>query len=702
LLVSRPSRSIVGLRFLYGTTIFSSAFLLFEVQPMIAKLILPWFGGAVAVWCVCMLFFQGMLLMGYLYAHLLTKKFHPSAQGWIHTALLGASLLLLPTLPPSALKPSGAEDPAIRVLLVLAITIGLPYLLLSSTSPLLQAWHSKSGASSGSYRFYALSNTGSLLALLSYPLVVEPALSSHHQAISWSVAYAVVAVLCAAVAIAGRFADSRPHVPHSGIAPDWQLKVLWVALAACGSAVLLSVTNYISQNIAAVPLLWIIPLSVYLLTFIICFEGHDWYRRGVFLRLLAVALAGMAYALAPGRINLPPYILIPLFCGGLFACCIVCHGELSLLKPHPAHLTSFYLLVSLGGTLGALFVALLAPRIFSGYYELPISLGFCGVLIHIVLYRDRKVIVPRAQLFKRIFLLGSALVVALCASLYMTARRHSEQSLVTMRNFYGVLRVEDRAAAGVVLLQGDTRRLMDPDSRYRDLINGTIEHGIQFLSTDRHRETTTYYGPNSGVGLALRGAERAGLVKVGIIGLGTGTIAAYGRPGDQYTFYEINPAVIALANSQFSFLRDSLARVNVLTGDARLSLEQQAPQQFDVLAVDAFSSDAIPIHLLTREALALYLRHVTPTGVIAVHVSNKYLNLAPIVTASATALNRKAVVIESGADVSHAIYQATWVLVGNESGVLQEPELRAAGKPVTASNQSLWTDDYSSILKAFK
>ena len=409
--------------------------------------------------------------------------------------------------------------------------------------------------------------------------------------------------------------------------PGFQVKAVWVALAACGSALLLSITNHISQNLAAIPLLWIVPLSLYLLTFILCFAERGWYRRGLFLRLLALTLAAMALALAPSQTNLPYDVLIPLFCLGLFACCMVCHGELSRLKPHPAHLTSFYLLISFGGALGAVFVALIAPRVFSGYYELPWALGFCAVLIQVVLYRDAE-FAAGTRFRKPIFASAAVLLIALCTTLYVNARRNIARAHVLVRNFYGVLRVEDRVLPRSVPSEDDRSQPLDADPRYRDLINGTIEHGVQFLSGGRRLETTTYYAPNSGVGLAIQVAGRRGPVKIGIIGLGAGTIAAYGRPGDQYIFYEINPLVLELANNQFSFLRQSSASVNVVLGDARLSLEREAQQQFDVLAVDAFSSDAIPIHLLTREAFALYLGHIKPSGLIAVHVSNKYLDLS--------------------------------------------------------------------------
>ena len=685
-----------GLALAYGIMIFASAFLLFQVQPIITKLILPWFGGAAAVWSVSLLFFQTVLLLGYFYAHLLTQRFKPQNQARIHVVLLAASLAFLPILPPAALTPSGLEDPTFRVLILLAATIGVPFFLLSSTSPLLQAWYSRS--SSAPYRLYALSNAGSMLALLSYPAIVEPKVSNHHQAVTWSIGYALIAILCAVIAFNSGSIKSPVSIGDYGAAPDWKLKSLWAALAACGSVLLLSVTNHISQNIAAVPLLWIIPLSLYLLTFIICFEGHNWYRRGFFLRLLAIALASMAYAIAPGRGNLPPYVLLPLFCAGLFACCMVCHGELAKLKPAPAHLTSFYLLIALGGAIGATFVALLAPHLFTGYYELPISLGFCGVLIHIVLNRDRNLAAYTAS-SRRTFVLLALLVIAFCVSLYVSARRQASHARVRVRNFYGVLRVEDRMAPGVVLEQGNTKQLLDPDPHYRDLINGTIEHGIQFLSANRRMETTTYYGPESGVARALAAAGKEGPVKAGIIGLGAGTIAAYGRSGDQYMFYEINPLVVELAKNQFSFLRQSPARTMVVPGDARLSLERQPPQQFDVLAVDAFTSDAIPVHLLTREAFVEYLRQVKPEGIIAVHVSNRYLDLVPVVRGAAASLGLKAAVIDSNGNDTRSIYRATWVLVGSGTGLLGQMQLTLEEE---SPKQILWTDDYSSILPTFK
>jgi len=694
-------------RLAYGLAIFSSAFLLFEVEPLIAKIILPWFGGAAAVWTTCLLFFQVVLLLGYLYAHLLTRSFRPRTQGHVHAALLAASLLVLPILPRDSWKPTGLENPAWRILLLLGVTVGLPFFLLSSTSPLLQAWYAQRRAGSAPYRFYALSNAGSLLALLSYPILVEPRLSTSHQAVGWSLAYAAVVVLCAAVALSprGEIASGPPPADSPSPAaprPDWKTQTLWIALAACASALLLAITNHISQNIAAVPFLWVIPLSLYLLSFILCFEGHAWYQRGFFLRMLGVVLGGMTYALASSFDNSPLFALIPLFCIGLFVCCMFCHGELARLKPAPAHLTSFYLMISLGGALGAVFVALLAPHIFRGYYELPIALGSCAVLVLVVNRRD-----PGSQFYKArwqpAWLVLVALVVAVIASLFVTVRDQAARTRRMVRNFYGVLSVLDQVGPNAVLVQGTAQHPLDDDTRFRKLMNGTIDHGLQFLAPARRRQPTSYYGPGSGAGLTLQDLGERGPLRAGFIGLGAGTLAAYGRPGDRYIFYEINPLVVQIAHQEFSFLQDSQAGIEIVPGDARLSLERESPQGFDVLVVDAFSGDSIPVHLLTREAFALYFRQLKPDGVLAVHVSNKYLYLQPVVEAAAAWLGKKAMLVVSDADEPKGIYRAQWILLSGQDAFFSQPEIAKAGQLLTPkSSTQLWTDDYSSLYRILK
>jgi SAM-dependent methyltransferase len=695
----RPESRLAS-KLAYGLTIFASAFLLFQVEPIIAKIILPWMGGAASVWSVCLLFFQTVLLLGYLYAHWLSHKFQPHWQHRIHIVLLGLSLFTLPILPKESWKPTGAEDPALRVLLLLTLAVGLPYFLLSSTSPLLQAWYAHARPDISPYRFYALSNTGSLLGLLSYPLLVEPTASRVHQAVGWSITYGAVAVLCAVIALRAGGESVRDSAEEPISRPDWQTQLLWVSLAACGSALLLGVTKHISQNIAAVPFLWVIPLSLYLLSFILCFEGRAWYRRGLWLRLLGLALGGMAYALAPGYGSIPLYVLLPLYCLGLFICCMVCHGELARLKPHPAHLTSFYLMVSLGGAIGALFVALLAPRLFSGWYEFRIAMAACAVLVLIVLHRDPDSIFYRAR-WNPAWLGLLALTLALIANFAMTAREQRAHTHLIVRNFYGVLRVADLIAPGIVMMKGQYGPSADEDLHYRELLNGTIDHGMQFLAPSRRHEPTSYYSPDSGVGVALKAAGKQGSLRVGVIGLGAGTIAAYGRTGDSYVFYEINPLVVQIANREFSFLRDSAAQVKVVLGDARLSLEREQPENFDVLAVDAFSGDSIPVHLLTREAFLLYFRHLKPNGILAVHISNKYLDLEPVVEAASTALGKRAYLFDNAPDAHRGIHHATWVLLGSPEAYAGKEQITRTGTAVSG-RQQLWTDDYSSLLGVLK
>ena len=689
---------------LYAATVFFSAFLLFLVQPIIAKLILPWFGGSAAVWTTCLLFFQVALLVGYLYAHYVARRLPLRLQSPVHLAVLGASLLTLPILPHQSWKPSGPEHPAWDILLLLAVTIGLPYFALSSTSPLLQAWYGQSGGGPEGqpYRLFALSNAGSMVALLGYPTLVEPFFLRRHQAIGWSMAYAGVCFLCALVALRRPRDVATPTHAVLVPAPAWTVQLLWVALAACASALLLAITNHLTQNVAAIPFLWLLPLALYLLSFILCFEGRGWYRRGLFLRLLAVALGSMAYALAPEFDNTRLAALIPLYAAGLFICCMFCHGELAGLKPHPARLTSFYLLISLGGALGGLFVALLAPRVFPGYFELPIALAACGVLALIVLHRTPGTVFYKAR-WRPSWLLAVALVLALAASLAKTTWDRVDEAEVMVRNFYGCLRVIDYEISVADLVQAGKKDVLSEDRECRKLMNGTIDHGMQLQAPNLRRQPTAYYGWNSGIGRTLRALGAHGPLRVGIIGLGAGTVAAFGRRGDRYTFYEINPLDIQLANTQFTFVRDSQAQVEIVAGDARLSLEREPSQQFDVLALDAFSSDAIPIHLLTREAMALYLRQLKPDGVFAANISNKYLNLEPVFSSAAEWLGKRAVVIDTKREEQNAVYRAVWVLVSNREGFFSETEIRELATPLQQRpGLRPWTDDYSNLLSVLK
>lgn len=697
-----PQRSPDRLVLLYGVTVFLSAFLLFQVEPIIAKIILPWFGGSAAVWTVCLLFFQLELLLGYLYAHGIVRYLRRAAQARTHALLLGLSLFVLPILPSDTWKSTGgAHDPSLRILLLLLAAVGLPYFLLSATSPLLQAWYARDHSGVAPYRLFSLSNAGSMLALISYPVMVEPVFSTRHQATGWSAVYAGVALLCATLAlrrrsemIAGGTTKAPPGFragPQAGrrARPAWTLQTLWVALAACASALLLAITNHLSQNVAAVPFLWVLPLSVYLLSFVLCFEGRGWYRRNMFLKLCGVALGSMAYALSPDFANSSLYLLIPLYTAGLFVCCMVCHGEMERLKPHPDHLTSFYLAVALGGAVGGLFVGLVAPRIFDGYFELPFAIAACGVLVLIAIRRDSSGTFYESR-WKPVWLMLIGLWGALAVDLAQQVRAQTADARVMVRNFYGSLRVTDSDE-------------LEPADEKRKLMNGTIEHGSQFVEAQRRRLPTTYYGPESGVGIALHEAGIRGSIHVGVIGLGVGTLAAYGRRGDDYTFYEINPLVTRLAETQFTFLKDSAASIDVVPGDARLSLERDRPQNFDVLAVDAFTSDSIPVHLLTREAFALYFHHLKPGGILAVHVSNRYLDLRPVVLAEAESIRKLTAVVESKRNEDKGTFRATWVLATDNREFLEGREVKMALGPFEARGKpQVWTDDYSNLLRILK
>jgi SAM-dependent methyltransferase len=690
---------------LYALTIFVSAFLLFQIEPMMGKIILPWFGGSAAVWTTCLLFFQTMLLLGYLYAHGSVRSLRPRSQAVLHVALLGLSLLLLPVVPKQGGKMLGADDPTLRILGLLTATIGLPFVLLSTTGPLLQAWYA-SEPDSFPYWLYALSNAGSMLALLSYPGLVEPIVATRQQLLGWSIGYAGFVVLCAVAALrllavgrptpAGSWllvktgpSPTRSQEPgaRSGgeAAPGWQLHLLWMALAACASILLLAVTNHLSQNVAPIPFLWVLPLSLYLLTFILCFARPGWHWKKLYLPIPIVALASMALAVTENAGNTSVKVIIPLFAVGLFVSCLVCHGELARLKPHPQHLTSFYLMISLGGALGGVFVGLLAPHLLNDFDELPIGIAACAVLASFTLYRGSA-----ARRWNRTRATATAFAVALVLFLAVQAYKARGGDRFVGRNFYGCLRVSDSGPAS-------------DEEALRTLTNGTITHGEQFLNAKYRRDPTTYYGPDSGVGRAIRAGQEHPHERVGVIGLGTGTLACYGRSGDRYRFYDINPLVIRVAREQFTFLRDCPARLEVVPGDARLSLEREPAQSFDVLAVDAFSSDSIPVHLLTREAFALYFRHLNADGVLAVHVSNRYLDLAPVVARTAESLGKEARLVTNDEDDENDILASEWVLVANRRGYFAHPLLRDRAEPITPRKRlRTWTDDYSNLFQILK
>jgi SAM-dependent methyltransferase len=706
---------------LYAVTIFLSAFLLFQVQPLIAKLILPWFGGSAAVWVTCMLFFQIALLLGYGYAHFLVRSVPLSRQATVHMILLVLSLAVLPILPNPRWKPAGGDDPLLGIMGLLAVTVGLPYMLLSSTSPLLQSWYSRSREGGLPYRFFALSNLGSMLALISYPILVEPYISNRTQAWVWSGAFVAFAVCCVAVALSsrqGHVAGAAADLEEDSPAPSFSQRLLWMLLAAGASAMLLAVTNHMTQNVAAIPFLWIVPLAIYLLTFILCFESHRWYKRVVFVPIFAAGLGLLAWFITTQETPDTPLlaILIPKLAKYfkepavmdaiiflslvLFVICMVCHGELSRLKPHTSHLTGFYLTISVGGAIGGLFVAFFAPRVFHALYEFPILVVVAAWLILWVFWMERPPFKKKEEdepeavsepavkrwnpdIWWTLWGCAAALSLVMAGYLVQGQRKTTEGARLLVRNFYGALKIADTIDDGIPV---------------RQLTHGTIDHGEQILDVLRRRWPTTYYGPNSGVGLTIKKLQELGPVRYGVIGLGTGTLSTYARKGDYCRIYDINPLVMDIARTQFTFVPESPGQIDLVLGDARLSLERDQPQNFDVIAVDAFSSDSIPIHLLTREAFLVYWRQLKPDGVLAVHVSNRYLNLEPVVHLAALSMGKKSAFISSEEDSAADVFTSDWVLVTSRPGFLEsEPIKSARSEPATRPNIRMWTDDYSNL-----
>jgi len=805
---------------LYALTIFLGAFLLFLVQPLIGKYILPWFGGGPGVWTVCLLFFQTLLLGGYAYAHFTSTRLKPRTQALTHLVLLALCLVWLPIIPNAEWKPGPGDEPTKRILLLLTATLGLPYLLLSATGPLLQRWFSLSHPDQSPYRLYALSNVGSLLALLGYPFAIEPLLSRSVQAWAWSGALVGFAVLCGICAWQIRRAnpgvsslptaensrdtemplatpagrepekvrntDFPPTTPegshrenaeakvrntdfgHATALPDrdavddkprfWQ-KFFWVALPAIASVLLVGTTSKLCVDVAVIPFLWVLPLAIYLVSFILCFDHPRWYARGLFAALFVVACTAVAYFVSLG-LHAPILWQVVVYSAALFIACMICHGEVYRLRPAPRHLTSFYLHLSFGGAIGGIFVGIVAPLVFNDYYELhlgywalayllaalclvqrsrAIALGVgagalagiallpafflnppaeAGWFVHVKNYANTYYAFyleyrwwAVAVLLMLLWSLRGALparlpedwrvrfsflplsLTALLGAVFVIQISGTNAGMIeSSRNFYGTLKV---------------RPYGEPASiSYSHLLShGITTHGLQFIQPPYDKWATTYYGAKSGVGLALEHAEPVkGGRKFGFVGLGAGTLAAYGLPGDTMRIYEINPAVLRLARERFTFLAQTAADVKIVLGDARLSMEDElahdAPQHFDVLALDAFSSDAIPIHLLTEEAFAVYLKHLKPGGVIAVHISNRYLDLRPVVEGLAKRYRlHLATISDNPKSEDWWLYRTTWMLLSSDPEKFAHQDFQdARDEPSDDTAETiLWTDDRASL-----
>ena len=752
-------------QFRYGLTIFCGAFLLFQVQLILGKYLLPWFGGAAAVWTTCMLFFQILLLGGYAYAHFLSSKLNGRRQFMVHVVVLGLSGLLIvlgvlfwktPLLPGPSWRPASADFPISHILRVLLVAVGLPFLCLSASAPLLQNWFARAYPHKSPYRLYALSNIGSLLGLATYPFLVEPRLPLRMQAWLWSVAYLVFiagAIACASdmrrVAFVAPAAES-PVVPP----PSRSLQALWFLLPAMASLMLLATTNLMCQEIAVVPFLWVLPLSLYLISFIICFDNPRWYQRGIFQVLLALSLP-MALLVLLSGLNAPVVRQISMLSVVLFACCMVCHGELVRLKPHPRYLTRFYLLISAGGAAGGIFVALIAPRIFSGFWEFHFGLVGCVLLGIYAISRDHQ-----SWWYRNKPYLGGVILLGLFVMpefLWRYARLADIQDtmyrwhyypllmllavwvgFVTLRNWkrqpaYREFNSSQLAVVAVVLalagslyeqVQFDKLREIRRDRNFYaalmirratlhtlELRHGQTSHGFQ--SSDQPTEPTSYYARHRGIGLFMEG-KTACLppcpIRYGIIGMGVGTLAAYGRSGDTFRFYELNPQIIGYSTGQnpyFTYIRDTPAKIEIVPGDARLSLEREfsetGSQSFDVLFVDAFSSDSIPLHLLTQEALRIYLENLRgPDSVLIFHISNRMLDLSQVVATLAASNHLAAVRLHKphGADLAD---KSDWILLSRSPGALASDKFQGHLDSMPAPDSAmLWTDNFSNLFRVLR
>lgn len=695
----QPANYVRGL---FAATVFVSSLLVFQVQPLIAKYVLPWFGGTPAVWTVCLLFFQVGLFLGYAYAMLTTRHLPPRWQASLHIVLMALVLLLLPITPDAGWKPDAGGDPTWRLLFLLCVSVGLPYLVLSSTGPLLLAWFARIQPQVSPYPLYSVSNLGSMLGLLSYPFLVEPLLAADRQTQTWSWGFWLFAAGCSACGLILWRTDSSKNLKSMGDATTNRAKAIdsklrfgpvatWFFLAMIPSVMLLATTNMVCTDVAVVPFLWVLPLTLYLLTFILCFHDLRWCSRRVWTVAWILLAALTVHVLARGlgvTTSYPIPVQIGVLFGLLFCTGMVCHGELVRTKPHPEYLTAFYLTMAGGGAAGGVFVGLVAPQVFPTNVEVSIGMIGCALLMSVVFFRDPNSWLRggRPRWAWTGLLVGIAALTWLQVSQFQQVVGGVEE---IHRNFFGVLQVRLMPAS-------------DPENGYAcQLIHGRTMHGLQLLDESKSRWPTAYYGSESGIGQVL--AERSNPPRrVGVVGLGIGTVAAYARPEDTYRFYEINPAVIDVAQRFFGYLPECQGSLELIEGDARIMLEQEPPQHFDVLALDAFSSDSIPVHLLTREAFSIYLRHLQEDGILAVHISNVHVDLRPVVAGHARHFGLALATIESPADSRRETRRAIWALLARNGEALARAGVdRSKGLPPPERLLN-WTDQQNSVFQTLR
>ena len=673
----------------YALTIFLSAFLLFQVQPLIAKMILPWFGGSASVWTACMLFFQMVLLLGYIYSHWVVQYLSSVRQSYLHIALIIVSLIFLPIQPGQSWQPTGSENPTLQIIGLLLVSIGLPYFVLSTTGPLLQAWFAREKSGTVPYRLFALSNLGSLLALLAYPIAVEPFFNSTVQSYLWSSLYLIFGVSCSLLAWRNRKAstlatpDTQAFVAESAAKLKGSHYLSWLLLAACPSILMVADTSYLTENVAPIPMLWVIPLALYLLSFIICFERPHWYQRKFFIPLFVVSLFVLAVLPTLSHSLMPLIAFIAINLTAFFVVCVVCHGELAKQQPHPKHLTIYYLMLAVGGLVGGLFVGVIAPYVFNGNYEFSIGVVLAGVVTFGVLHHQ---LLPH---HKHRLVITALSVIAVIALGYIRVNDHIQELAgadIKVRNFYGTINVFTRA-----------------ERNLRYMAHGVVNHGEQSLDPALSKKPTAYYIEAAGAGKAiLYKAKHSDAIKVGIVGLGAGTLATYGRNKDTYVFYEINPQVIELAEKNFTYLKDTKAKTQMILGDARIQLEREPANKFDVLIIDAFSGDSIPVHLLTLEAFKEYFRHLKPDGILAVHITNWYFDLAPVIKTAADQLKKDARIVSVERDNEKNILRSQWAVLSADEAFFKSEGLKGE-LPIKLNRAfNAWKDGYSSLFSVLK
>lgn len=685
----------------FAFQIFLSAFLLFQLQPIVARFILPDFGGASSVWTICLVFFQVFLLLGYLYAYLLDRWLLPFRQALVHAGLVLLAMLVFLPLDIGVSQAAGQQSPQLHIVLLLLSSVGLPYALISSSGPLFQNWFRSQYPGKNPYRLYALSNVGSMLGLLTYPFLIEPLLSLQQQAFLWSSGFALYFLWTLACLWSLRQVNSSPDNESADVQELPVAEVIvWMCMAAVATILLLATTNKITMDVASVPFLWILPLTLYLLSFIICFDRPTWYDRRLWVPLLFPASVLALKALLMSA-NSSIYFQLVAYLGLLFVGCMVCHGELYRLRPNPRMLTRYYLVISFGGALGGVFVALVAPNVFSDYFELHLSwvalFLLSGLCIFATTEFKRRVLDLGAQICWTLW------VVLFSIFLFVDTLTNRTYVIEQVRGFYGVLKVESRT------LPEDHPSGAD---RFQLMKNGSILHGTEFFKGDTPLFVpTAYYVANSGIGVAIKQqqARQSADLDVGVVGMGVATISALCKTCQSVSFYEIDPNVVAFEKKWFSNLSNLRAEgvvANVFVGDGRKLLESQWLEQsqplYDVLAVDAFSGDSIPVHLITREAFELYKKQLRPGGVLAVHISNRHLDLTPVVASLASDLGMTAASVVNENSEESLAYKSLWILLSSDreffSGIAEE-ELVTILDPATGHS---WTDEYSNLLGILK